>query len=563
MTGDKDAVWIVRKNPVAKDTKDATATYDVFIRFDNNKWKPLPLYQGLEDTPSAIAAMGRQLHVISAPPCSYVQLSSNGTGMIHGLSPNLKEWDKKAAPLAICAAEAFGKSETPGIIAIVPQVRRVLPTTQPSQPTTATSLPAGITRKDMVTTTSKPKLVVDLSVIQTVKGTWTFLTKISDVPIDPDDISKTNKVNVSAMISGQTLYVLVGSSKGTAIYTWNQKVWEKVWTLAEPTRALALHEVQGTPTLLTAVPAVAAAEKPKLWKLQLTPLQLAATTPKTAKAASIIYRSAPVHLKGDQVLQSAVLGEYLALLWPQEETYKFALCGLSGEVHLMENVDVITKAAPLFTSTDIQRYFTWTVFLLILAVVLIGRSKGVPRPFIFPAGALPGALPKRLLAFLIDLIPFMFLAVLVAASINAESREFMEEFRRSQEWPFPPENMPVTVLVCSFCALIAFVVYGTLAEQRFGTTIGKKIMKLRVIGDQGAPLTLRQAFLRNIVKLAELHVLPLVAIFVLMTPGRMRLGDMLAKTAVIEAQSPIQGPSETQDEMPEQNEPEQKNTEQE
>jgi uncharacterized RDD family membrane protein YckC len=74
-------------------------------------------------------------------------------------------------------------------------------------------------------------------------------------------------------------------------------------------------------------------------------------------------------------------------------------------------------------------------------------------------------------------------------------------------------------------------------EARFGATIGKRLLGLKAVGEDAAPLTVRQAVLRNLFKVVEL---PYPIIFaalmpVLLSRYRRRFGDMVARTAIVEA----------------------------
>ena len=65
-----------------------------------------------------------------------------------------------------------------------------------------------------------------------------------------------------------------------------------------------------------------------------------------------------------------------------------------------------------------------------------------------------------------------------------------------------------------------------------------------MVADEGKPLGLREAVLRNLVRVLELSLpmLPLLVLFPLISRNRQRLGDMVAKTAVIDARSETPAP---------------------
>ncbi|MWG34735.1 RDD family protein [Halomarina oriensis] len=76
--------------------------------------------------------------------------------------------------------------------------------------------------------------------------------------------------------------------------------------------------------------------------------------------------------------------------------------------------------------------------------------------------------------------------------------------------------------------------YHTLAEWRFGRTVGKHLVAIRVRNADGSPLTLRSSLVRNVVRLVDfLPVSYVVGIVAFAVSDRRRLGDRLADTVVV------------------------------
>jgi uncharacterized RDD family membrane protein YckC len=78
--------------------------------------------------------------------------------------------------------------------------------------------------------------------------------------------------------------------------------------------------------------------------------------------------------------------------------------------------------------------------------------------------------------------------------------------------------------------------YYVIAEGCFrGKTIGKQIFRLRVIHEEGYPITFWAAFLRNTVREADFLALYGVALLTMIVAGKFqRLGDLAARTIVVE-----------------------------
>ncbi|WP_134668848.1 RDD family protein [Halorussus marinus] len=77
--------------------------------------------------------------------------------------------------------------------------------------------------------------------------------------------------------------------------------------------------------------------------------------------------------------------------------------------------------------------------------------------------------------------------------------------------------------------------YHTLFEWRSGKTLGKYLVGIRAVDDDGSPLTLRSAAVRNVSRLVD--VLPLFYVVgivaALLSDRYKRVGDRLADTVVV------------------------------
>ena len=83
--------------------------------------------------------------------------------------------------------------------------------------------------------------------------------------------------------------------------------------------------------------------------------------------------------------------------------------------------------------------------------------------------------------------------------------------------------------------LIAFA-YFVVMEKTQGATLGKKLMGLKVVREDGAPLDWGTSVIRNILRLIDGFFFYLVgAIVVWVSKKKQRLGDMAAKTLVVRA----------------------------
>lgn len=87
---------------------------------------------------------------------------------------------------------------------------------------------------------------------------------------------------------------------------------------------------------------------------------------------------------------------------------------------------------------------------------------------------------------------------------------------------------PVLLLVALWLAYYA----GT--EARWGATLGKRLTSIRVVAEDGSPVDLGAALVRNVLRVVDALLFYLVGFLAaLASPRRQRLGDQLARTAVV------------------------------
>jgi uncharacterized RDD family membrane protein YckC len=86
----------------------------------------------------------------------------------------------------------------------------------------------------------------------------------------------------------------------------------------------------------------------------------------------------------------------------------------------------------------------------------------------------------------------------------------------------------------AFVLFIIGFLYYWLLETYLGGTLGKLVLGMRVTMEDGSPVTLTAALIRNILRIIDgLFVYLLGAIFIWTSPAKQRLGDRLAKTYVV------------------------------
>ena len=91
-------------------------------------------------------------------------------------------------------------------------------------------------------------------------------------------------------------------------------------------------------------------------------------------------------------------------------------------------------------------------------------------------------------------------------------------------------------LKAAFLAVIT-VLYYVIQEGTFASTIGKHLLRLRVVGHSGEPISMRESLIRNFLRVIDwlpfLYLLAVASIAV--SRKRQRIGDIAAGTIVTRA----------------------------
>jgi uncharacterized RDD family membrane protein YckC len=147
-------------------------------------------------------------------------------------------------------------------------------------------------------------------------------------------------------------------------------------------------------------------------------------------------------------------------------------------------------------------------------------------------------LGRRVIAAVIDAVLILVLLVVVAKTLGDEGAT------RRSIWA-ETQGSPRTVFF-----LLTFA-YFLVTELVWAQTLGKRVMKIRVVGEDGGKLGIGPALIRNVVRFVDAFpALYIVGGITLFATGerRARLGDLAAKTKVVaDDAAPPPPPSERRD----------------
>ena len=515
LTGSDQAVWLIRGGPAGK-------TFDLARRELDGTWQWV--HEAVSGRPAAAVAAPAQLHVLFAQPAGHMIFDQETSDRTTALKADDALWPDGAAPLALCEAVDANATSQGGILAVVARSAWEPAGTAPASAPATAPAPAGE--------------MVHLGLFQRLGTGWTHLADWRNVRLLPD-----SRVFVAA--TGKGIYVLLsGSATGrNRLARRSGGAWRDLALAGLPAdgEALAMLTVRRRLILVLAGPGRQTSRR------QLTIATLdeerEAFPPETLKGILGSDGAAATWPAG-QLPQITRLGDKMALIWQDGKALRFGTClPRSAELTRKGDVDVFHRRPPDGAGESLVTNFMWVILLAVFVPMILFRSRASLRPFSLPETLRPGNLGKRLLAGIIDLAPVYFLVSVAYmlspwAMTEEEMSRLLERMLRQEKG-----HVPIGLAVAYVSMLGLYVVYCTVMETRTGTTFGKKLMKLRVVGPEGARADFRQCLLRNLLKVIELLSLKsplffLVPLIPILTRHRQRFGDLIAHTTVVDARTP-------------------------
>jgi uncharacterized RDD family membrane protein YckC len=162
--------------------------------------------------------------------------------------------------------------------------------------------------------------------------------------------------------------------------------------------------------------------------------------------------------------------------------------------------------------------------------VRMGSPREVAAEFMAQVELVHAGFGRRLLAFGIDLTIIILLcgalaivAILLSNLITPSN-------------PTPPQILAGAILITGVISCLIGIVgiiltYFPLLEGRFGYTPGKRLLGLRVLGEDQLPVGYKESVLRRLS--FYFNILPVDALFIFFTAKKQRAFDIVARTIVV------------------------------
>ncbi|MCD6364537.1 MAG: RDD family protein, partial [Planctomycetes bacterium] len=361
---------------------------------------------------------------------------------------------------------------------------------------------------------------------------WPVMAELEVVPLGPED-----RLFVAAVGTRVHLLVCAASGEAKDLRTFADGQWTVTKLTGELARAkvLAMPVVDGrtvivveTPTLAGRTLRLAFADNPSGALIEMEPRQVV-----------------PQEARGP--LAATFSNKRLALFWWETETLRGISCDTDGGCFPLEEMSLLDHVPSNGQADVFLHYVLWILMLTIFAIMFLPGRNVSRGPMAIPIASRPADLSKRIVAGAIDMI----LACIVAAPIVPDLPRDLDGLTElMRQAPIPDQ-----IIYANLIVLGSYTAYSIAMEWRYGATLGKMIFKLRVVAEGGRRPSVREILLRNLSRMILLtsgYLLPLLVLFPLLNPARQRLGDILARTAVLDARSvpPLGSSSHPDDTQP-------------
>jgi uncharacterized RDD family membrane protein YckC len=197
---------------------------------------------------------------------------------------------------------------------------------------------------------------------------------------------------------------------------------------------------------------------------------------------------------------------------------------ISGEV----GPRLVMVPQPLMTGRVLHRPVLLALGITALMVIVLFKPSGSAATVVLPVSLVTLPPLPRLMAVAVDLGASGVVSLIIFRCPPAEL--FW--------WPLWTSDLSTSA---PFLVMIGLTVFhSTLTELIAACTLGKKLARAKVVTAEGARPSARAIIARNALKVIVL-LIPVLAVFAILTPHLQGLGDQVARTVVVREQSEDEG----------------------
>ena len=164
----------------------------------------------------------------------------------------------------------------------------------------------------------------------------------------------------------------------------------------------------------------------------------------------------------------------------------------------------------------------------LVARTVVIRKTSFDGRRIAPETAMVSSATRRVLAFFID-VPFLLLL----------SYGFLMTLPTEPHWPLPPVIKKYIMALLLNLIPLWVLFFLTLSESLFQTTLGKAVVGLKVIQEDGRPSRFPTLLIRNLSRVLDMN--PLGYFFSVLSLKKQRGGDVVSGTLVIQNRQHLRG----------------------
>jgi uncharacterized RDD family membrane protein YckC len=205
-----------------------------------------------------------------------------------------------------------------------------------------------------------------------------------------------------------------------------------------------------------------------------------------------------------------------------------------GEDEHVELVDIVALRQPIdvLLDTQTQAIIAFAILAALFGIAFWRRHDSITRELELPATYRVASYWRRFLAFVLDALPTYYIT---APVWGPPMQLWYHEYQTATQGQ--PPAMPENLLSALLLANAIYAAYCLVCELSFGLTPGKLALRCRIVAEDGHRCRPMFIIARNVLRWIEMFPLfqlwPTI-VLVLFTRNRQRLGDLLAKTVVVE-----------------------------